>query len=87
MPEQEPQSFILKVWVEETAEEAGRVTWRGHITHVPSNLRRYIQDLGEIERFVAPYLERLGVQLERPAWWRRLLRRRQTRSDPTSQCP
>ena len=33
-------SFIVRIWVEETAEESGRSSWRGHITHVPSGERR-----------------------------------------------
>ena len=60
--------FILKIWLEETAEEAGRATWRGHITHVPSGERRYIQDLDGIAAFISPYLEEMGVRLG--AGWR-----------------
>jgi hypothetical protein len=55
-------SFIVKIWLEETAEEAGEATWRGHITHVPNGERRYVQDLDEITAFIAPYLERMGVK-------------------------
>lgn len=71
-----PQSFIVKIWLEETAEEAGRALWRGHITHVPSGERRYIQDLDQIEEFIMPYLEDMGVRFQRrlvrQAWTRRL---------------
>jgi hypothetical protein len=56
-------SFIVKIWLEETVEEAGRATWRGHITHVPSGKRCYIQDLDQIRDFIAPYLEGLGVRV------------------------
>ena len=63
LPELAPQSFIIKIWLEETAEEAGRAAWRGHITHVPSGSRQYIQDLNGISAFVAPYLEAMGVKL------------------------
>ena len=38
-------SFVIKIWVEETAGEAGQALWRGHITHIPSGRRRYFQDL------------------------------------------
>lgn len=55
--------FIVKVWLEETAEEAGRATWRGHITHVPSGERGYLKDLDDILFFVATYLENMGVKL------------------------
>jgi hypothetical protein len=57
-----PQSFIIKIWLEETAEEAGRATWRGHITHVPSGQRQYIQHLDRISTFIVPYLEAMGVE-------------------------
>jgi hypothetical protein len=56
-------SFIVKIWLEETAEEAGQARWRGHITHVPSGERRYVQDLDDIAAFIAPYLEKMGVKL------------------------
>jgi hypothetical protein len=67
--------FIVKIWLEETVEEAGRATWRGHITHVPSGERRYLQDLDEITIFVAPYLEGMGARL-RLFWRARLWLRR-----------
>jgi hypothetical protein len=67
--------FIVKIWLEETAEEAGRATWRGHITHVPSGEQRYLQDLDDILTFIAPYLKGMGVKpgpfLEIRLWWRR----------------
>lgn len=55
-------SFIIKIWLEETVEEAGKATWRGHITHVPSGTRRYLKNLGDITDFVTPYLEEMGVK-------------------------
>lgn len=56
-------SFIVKIWLEETAEETNKPIWRGHITHVPSGKRNYFQDLNGIIAFVTPFLERLGVRL------------------------
>jgi len=56
--------FIVKIWLEETAEEAGRATWRGHITHVPSGKRRYFEDLDDVAVFIEPYLEGMGVELD-----------------------
>ena len=55
--EAQTHSFIIKLWLEETAEDAGRPVWRGHVTHVPSGERRYLQNLDGILAFVAPYLE------------------------------
>jgi hypothetical protein len=57
-----PYSFIIKVWIEETAEEAGQATWRGHITHVPGGERRYIDSMDDIIAFISLYLEGMGVQ-------------------------
>jgi hypothetical protein len=59
----ETQSFIVRAWVEEPAEGIGWGIWRGHITHVPSGRRHYLKNLGEIESFVAPYLEKMGMKL------------------------
>jgi len=66
LPETPTHSFIVKIWLEETIAEAGVATWRGHITHVPDGVRKYIDSLNEISAFVIPYLEELGVKLERP---------------------
>lgn len=61
--ESEAQSFIVKVWVEDSAGETGRGVWHGHITHVPSHERRYLKNLDEIEDFIAPHLEEMGIKL------------------------
>ena len=62
MQERDGHSFIVKVWLEESIEESGQAKWRGHITHVPSGERRYLQTLSAIEDFITPYLERIGVK-------------------------
>lgn len=59
--------FIVRIWLEETAAEAGRATWRGYVTHVPSGKQRYIHDLDEIGAFIAPYVESMGVHLPGPS--------------------
>ncbi len=69
------QSFIVRVWVEERAEEGDRGTWRGHITHVPGGERRYLKNLDEIGDFIAPYLEAMGVKLGMRWRMRRSFRR------------
>ncbi len=73
------QSFIVRVWVEERAQEGSRGTWRGHITHVPSGERRYLKNLDEIGDFIAPYMELMGVKLgvrwHMRSWLKRLTRR------------
>lgn len=55
-------SFIVKVWLEESAEETGQAIWKGYVTHVTDGERRYFQDLNEIPSFIAPYLTRMGVK-------------------------
>jgi hypothetical protein len=59
----ESQSFIVKVWVEETDEARGPKTWRGHVTHVPSGERRYFQDFKKLIAFISTYLKQMGVRL------------------------
>lgn len=63
-PQEEPSahSFIVKIWLEETARETRRARWRGYITHVPGGERRYLQDLAGVTDFIAPYLEEMGVR-------------------------
>ncbi len=61
-------SFIVKIWLEDPAENHRKGRWRGHITHVPSGERRYLKNLGEIVAFIVPYLVSMGVRLE--AYWR-----------------
>ncbi|MFQ5922395.1 MAG: hypothetical protein ACE5M4_06085 [Anaerolineales bacterium] len=60
-------SFIVKIWLEEPAEDHHKGRWRGHITHVPSGERRYLKSLGGIVAFIVPYLVSMGVRLE--AYW------------------
>ncbi len=63
MQEPDTQSFVVKVWLEETVEEEGQAKWRGHVTHVTSGERRYLESLSGIVDFIMPYLERWGVRL------------------------
>jgi hypothetical protein len=65
--EPKAQSFIVKVWVEDITEAGGQGEFRGHITHVTSHERHYLKNLGEIEKFIAPYLEEMVVKLD-PSW-------------------
>jgi hypothetical protein len=61
-------SFIIKIWLEESAEEAGRARWRGHITHVPGGERRYVEDLHQVLLFMMSYLGRMGIKFG--LYWR-----------------
>ena len=68
MPEHITQSFIAKIWLEESAGETGRASWRGHITQVPSGKRQYIKNLDDIALFIAPRLEEMGARVA--LFWR-----------------
>ena len=57
-------SFIVKIWIEEHAQEQADATWRGHITHVPDGKRRYVSSLHEIEDFISLYLAEMGIKPE-----------------------
>jgi hypothetical protein len=63
--ESDTQSFIIKIWLEEKPEETGQTVWRGHITHVPSGERQYLQDLDAILLFIKPYLSLMGVNFNK----------------------
>jgi len=62
-----PQSFIIKIWVEDSL--------RGHITHVPSGERRCFDKLDEVLEFIMLYIEALGVVIDKrrhlPKWLKR----------------
>jgi hypothetical protein len=60
--------FIVKIWLEEAANEVNTPTWRGRITHVPSGQYSYVDNLDEIVLIIASYLEDSGVKLD--IWWR-----------------
>jgi hypothetical protein len=65
--ELDTQSFVVRFWVEERDAKSGQTTWRGHITHVATGERQYVQKLGEVNEFIIRYL---GVQLSKPMGWR-----------------
>jgi hypothetical protein len=67
--ESNSHSFIVKVWLEETAAEAGEARWRGYITHVPSGKKHYLKSLNEITDYIAPYLQEMGVKIRQSRSW------------------
>lgn len=62
--EQQTHSFIVKIWLEETATEAGKARWRGSVTHVPDGERQMVSTVAEIGNFIARYLTAMGVRVE-----------------------
>jgi len=57
------QSFVIKIWLEETAVQNGTITWRGLITHVPGGDRRYFTTLAGMNEFIQPYLTKMSDDL------------------------
>ena len=66
-------AFVIKIWLEDG------LRWRGHITHVPSGERKYFEELDEIEEFIIPYLETMGIRPETLEQLRSALRRKSAR--------
>jgi hypothetical protein len=55
-------TFVVRIWVEETAAEAESVVWRGVIIHVPSGTKQYVNDLRGATAFIAAYLDQLKAR-------------------------
>lgn len=66
--EPDTHSFVVKVWLDDKDEVTGQVIWRGHITHVASNQRRYFDNLSDLNAFLIPYLKAMNIKL--PIFWR-----------------
>jgi hypothetical protein len=56
-PEATLHSFIVKLWLEDTGDEAKQKGWHGYITHVPSGERQYLRELTDIVIFIERYFE------------------------------
>ena len=54
--EDKNHSFVIRIWSEEDLGEDENDIWRGHITHVISGKRNYLQSLDDISHFIQPYL-------------------------------
>ena len=53
-------SFVIKLWVEEVI--SGQTKWRGHITHVSTEERRYVERLEDVTEFIHRYLIAMGAR-------------------------
>jgi hypothetical protein len=76
LPESDVHSFIVKLWFERSAEQAPRVDWHGHVTHVPGGERRHIKELADIVAFIEPYMRAAGAPLAPRGRLKRWLRLR-----------
>jgi hypothetical protein len=62
------ESFVIRLWIETSDGSGEAPTWRGHVTHVASDDKRYVDDLFEIPEVIAPHLVAMGISLGR--FWR-----------------
>ena len=49
-------TFILNAWLEEKRIEDDSIFWRGHMTHIPSGYRQYVQSAADIVEMLQKYL-------------------------------
>jgi hypothetical protein len=61
LSDQESLIFIIRIWQESRDLTSTNTLWRGVIEHVPTQTRRYLQDLEAIRSFIASYLGELGT--------------------------
>ncbi|MFO7632905.1 MAG: hypothetical protein R6W76_10210 [Caldilinea sp.] len=59
-------SFIVRIWLEESAAENMPPTWRGSITHVISGRRIYFGDLESLPNLIRPYLKAMLAESQVP---------------------
>ncbi|HQY94925.1 hypothetical protein [Caldilinea sp.] len=66
MSDDDFHSFIVRIWLEESATERTHPTWRGSLTHVISGRRVYFGDLKSLPSLMRPYLEAMLAELKLP---------------------
>ena len=49
-------SFLIRLWIEGVSDDLGTIQWRGHITHLIDEDRRYVETFDQIISFVQGYL-------------------------------
>lgn len=54
--QQAVMSFIVKIWLEQNAEELPQQRWHGYIVQVPAGRRMYLHRLGDISPFIQRHL-------------------------------
>lgn len=56
LPEESTWSFVIRIWLEDITDD-NQLLWRGQITHVSSEKKRYFDDLEDMKQFVKSFLE------------------------------
>ncbi len=49
-------SFLVRLWIEGVSDDSGSIQWRGHITHLIDEERRYVETFDQIVSFIQRYL-------------------------------
>jgi hypothetical protein len=52
--EEQSHVFVVKFWKE--TDLFRTAFWRGHVTHIPSNHRIYVQSIAEVGAFIERYI-------------------------------
>lgn len=53
--------FVIKIWLEDTADDLNLPIWRGHITHIPSDKRYPLKGMGDLIPLIIPFLDEIGI--------------------------
>ena len=57
--EKSRHSFVITLWAVDLEPADERALWRGHITHVLTKHRQYVQSLEDISQFIAMYIKQM----------------------------
>jgi hypothetical protein len=60
-PGSNAETFVVRIWLEAVDDDGQQTVWRGHVTHVMSGERQYVQSLSAVADFINRYLRRLGM--------------------------
>jgi hypothetical protein len=52
-------SFVVRLWVEASADGKSPAVWRGRIVHVATGAYRYVTKLEQLLEFIRPYAKSL----------------------------
>lgn len=55
--------FIVKIWLEEGANDEQPVIWRGQVKLVPTGQRHYFKNMKEFQHVLQPYLQAIGIKI------------------------
>jgi putative component of toxin-antitoxin plasmid stabilization module len=59
-------AFIVRIWMETRELKDAEPIWRGVLEHVGSGTRVYFDQLEQIAIQVLPYIEAMGVKVDKP---------------------